>query len=207
MDLRAILIYGNTCAGKSTLGKVLELQTGIPYLSFGDLKREDVRKGTAAGLRAVKQSESGQPMDPQDAWSIVQTHLTHPIFQLSGFPISLTELELFSSHSRIMGVIFLKLEEEIVRQRYNSRAVCPQCLTPGTLGGLCTKHNLALEVREDTSDLELTRRLNLNRRIESFLGESQVIFRYPSLVLDGTLPLDICASKALDWLAPLIRGA
>jgi len=206
MSTEAILIYGNTCAGKSTLGKIIEVQTGIPYLSFGDLKRGVIQKGTAVGLRVAIQSEAGLPMNPQDAWSIVQPHLSHPIFQLSGFPISSAELGLLLQHSRITGVVFLKLEEDVVRRRYHSRAVCPQCLSPGILGGMCTKHRQALEIREDTNDQEMTRRLNLNRRIESFLGESQIILSYPSLVLDGTLPVDSCASKALDWLGPLIRG-
>ena len=197
MNSAAILIYGNTCAGKSTLGKIIEVQTGVPYLSFGDLKRGVFQKGTAVGLRVAIQSEAGLPMDPQDAWSIIQPNLSYPIFQLCGFPISSAELGLLLNYSRIMGVVFLTLEEEVVRRRYYSRAVCPQCLSPGTLGGVCIKHHQALEVREDTNDQELTRRLNLNRRIENFLGESQIIFRYPSLVLDGALPVDSCASKRL----------
>lgn len=207
MSSKAVLIYGNTCAGKSTLGKIVETETGITYLSFGDLKREAIQKGTDAGFRVAKQSESGLPMNPKDSWSIVLPHLNDPIFQLSGFPISLMELGLLSSHSSIMGVIFLKLEEDLVRRRYHNRAVCPQCLSPGILGGICSKHNQALEIREDTNDQELIRRLNLNRRIEQFLAESKILSKHPSLTLDGTLSMNICASKTLNWLKLLMKGA
>ena len=205
MASKAILIYGNTCAGKSTLGKLIETTMGIPYLSFGDLKRGAIRNSTPVGLRVAMQSNAELPMNAQDAWSILQPHLNHSIFQLSGFPISSEELQLFLQHNEITGVIFLTVPEEAIRRRYQSRAVCPECLTPGILGGLCTKHGRNLEVREDTNEQELSRRLKLNRRIELFINESSILETFPSLVLDGTLPIDSCASKTLDWVTGLIK--
>ena len=65
MDNRnAVIIYGNTCSGKSTLGKKIEKEIGIKYVSFGDLKRLEIINKSPIGVLLNSQIKNGKPINP-----------------------------------------------------------------------------------------------------------------------------------------------
>lgn len=201
MTRHVVLIYGNTCSGKSTLGIAIQTQLGIDHVSFGDLKRRAINLGTPEGLAVQECTQAGQPVRAIDAWSIVKSGITSSNFVLTGFPINKEELYLLLGYCQISGVVSLSLSETVIRSRYQNRAICPTCLSPGKLGDYCHKHGISLVSREDTNNDELERRLKLNQRIVSFLHECHMLTDYSSLVLDGTEPSKILTNRLIQWLS------
>jgi adenylate kinase family enzyme len=50
MKTKFIGVYGETCAGKSTVGEYLSSAMNCRYISFGDLKRDEIANSTEIGV-------------------------------------------------------------------------------------------------------------------------------------------------------------
>ncbi|MCL5733875.1 MAG: nucleoside monophosphate kinase [Patescibacteria group bacterium] len=185
-----ILIYGNTCAGKSTIGRLLSREFHADYLEFGDLKRKEIASNSSLGQRIKFCIENGNPINPSDGFEIIKNRTLSPeSIILSGFPISTEELCLLRIARSIIGVIVMDVDDITVRQRFLSRGICPTCNCPGRIGSKCQEHNINLIRRQDANEEELSKRLNLyGKRIKPFI-ERELIPVYPTIKINATLPL------------------
>jgi adenylate kinase len=190
---KIILIFGNTSSGKSFLGKNIEMKYGLPYLSFGDLKREEINKKSSLGLVLQSKINNGMPINPKDGFALINKNFLsgRPAISLSGYPISEIEYSQLTKLYQIVCGIYLKVSEETMRKRFFNRGVCPICHFPGSLNSLCPIHNLNMIRREDATYEELNKRMKLfNKRINPFIELA---------TRNNLFPLKIYNSEFLDF--------
>ncbi len=189
---KLVIILGNTSSGKSSLGKKIELEFGLPYISFGDIKREEIQKESILGKNLKYNIDKNLPINPDDDLKLINNHYdcSKPLASISGYPISEIEYSELSKGYNIIFGIYLEASEEILRKRFFGRVVCPICNFPGLIGDLCPIHNKEMLKRDDTNENEFNKRMKLfNQRIYPFIEEVQnkslfQIYKYNSESLD-----------------------
>lgn len=181
----SVIIYGNTCAGKSTLGKKIEKEMEIKYVSFGDLKRLEIVNKSPLGVLLNFQIKNGKPIDPLVGAKLMKKYLGL-LNVISGYPISIEELEAFRIYCRciIKGIIHLEIDETKIYQRFFNRGICPNCGYVGQSQGYCRIDNVPLEKRFDCDENELNFRIQLYKnRILPFL-QGASFSAYPIINID-----------------------
>ncbi|MGW4892285.1 adenylate kinase family protein [Kitasatospora sp. NPDC004240] len=107
----------------------------VPRISFGDLLRAQVRRGTELGVRLFKIMDSGGPFPDEVITAIVRDHLCREApaaFLLDGHPLSavqvlaLDEL-LHELGTPLDGVLRLRLPEQEVERRIRDQAARRLC--------------------------------------------------------------------------------
>lgn len=182
-----VAIYGETCAGKSTLGKHLGSLMGCPYISFGDLKRDNIAQGTETGLAIERLLHAKCPLPSELGYSVIKDAIRDGLNFISGYPISVDEFNTLATNASMLGGIMLEVDEATLVQRFGQRRQCPQCHFPGVEGDWCHVHQIPMTPREDVSVEELFSRRKLYRqRIQPFL-ESLQIKTLPQLVLNSSV--------------------
>lgn len=196
----AILIFGNTCVGKSTLGAALARRFDGAYLSFGDRKREAIAAGTEAGMAILDATSREQPIDPSMGFEVLRPALHARVNFFSGYPITEEELACVRAHATVRGFIHIWAPESTVQERFFSRGVCPHCAAPGLIGQRCEQHDFALEARSDRSRAQLDTRTRLyERRILPFV--ERLYRAFPGTQIDSSRynPSDM-VECAISWL-------
>lgn len=193
-----IAVYGNTNAGKSTLGMGLERIVDCKYLAFGDLKRREVHSSTPLGIRIKSQVENRHPIDPKDGASLLSANLSNRLNVVSGFPISTQELANLGK-GLVVGLIDIKVKTETAMSRFFTRGICRICGLPGKKNDVCPVHNIPLLPRNDVSLVEFERRLELyEKRVRPFLCEPSIA-KFPRITLDSD------NMSALDMLTETVK--
>ena len=85
-----IVLLGPPGAGKGTQAKRITERYGIPQISTGDLLRENVKNGTALGLKAKDIMARGELVPDELLYDMVTERLRRPDCErgyiLDGFP-------------------------------------------------------------------------------------------------------------------------
>lgn len=174
MKPNCIILYGNTCSSKSTTGKLLEQGLdNTQYLSFGDLKRVEIKSDSVLSKRLVERISLGLPILPKDGLDVLKKHILQDtrLIVVSGYPISIQEYELFTEAFSVELIVHFIISTEMAKKRFFSRVVCTVCGYPGMAGDKCPVHNIFLEKRNDQSDNEFLMRQDLyQKRISPFLS-------------------------------------
>lgn len=197
-----ICLYGETCAGKSTLGQSLGSRLGYRYISFGDLKRDAIKKQTKLGTQIQLLLDSECPIPAELGYEVIKEAIgDNEINIISGYPISLDEFRAIAHRGFVAGVIELHIDEIILIVRLGQRRECSICHLPGVIGDSCPKHNVSMIQRNDVGIDELLKRRRLYRqRIEPFLRMEE-IRKIPNLCLDSSsLTREAVASQAEAWI-------
>jgi len=206
MDNRnAVIIYGNTCSGKSTVGKKIEKEIGMKYVSFGDLKQLEIINKSPIGVFLNSQIKNGKPINPLIGAKLMKEYLGF-LNILSGYPISIEELEVFKTYCQctIRGIIHLEIDEIKIRRRFFNRGICPNCGCVGQLQKYCHIDNILLVKRFDCNKDELNFRLQFYKdRILPFL-QGVSLLTYPRINIDASnLSEEEIFQKAKDFLESL----
>ncbi len=166
-----LLVLGNTCVGKSSIGLAIQAQTGANYVSLGDKKRE-LKVTDYARYLKMTQGNSCKPFIPEEVHRLMlESTSNFPASIFSGYPICIEEYKAFVKNFECVGGLHLVVDQDVLEQRFNSRVVCPICHTPGETGDYCTKHkNTLLIPRNDLTAQVLRERQRLYRtRIAPFI--------------------------------------
>ena len=125
--MRVVLI-GAPGSGKGTQGVVLAERLGVPYLSTGDLLRDDVARGTELGRRVAGHLDRGELVPDGLMVEVVRDRLTalegRGGHVLDGFPRTVAQAE---AADRIVPggladvVVFLALPDDVARKRLEHR--------------------------------------------------------------------------------------
>lgn len=202
-----LLIYGNTCSGKSTLGQNLAHLFKANYISFGDLKRKEMVLETPAGIEMAKCSQFGIPFNPHTGMTIIEKNLQKSKLNiLSGFPISEMEIKELNTSASILGVILLEIDAKTSKQRFYSRGICPYCNKTGKKGYLCLSHKTELTERPDCNEqVFLSRQKLYSNRISPFVMGIKQEFPFLSL---NTSFWDRNSTNEIvtNWLQNLLGG-
>src|SRR3989339_1380464 len=127
MKRRVICIYGETCAGKSTLGKRLARTLRTNYVSFGDQKRIEIAHRSSVGIAIERFLEAGLAISPEVGFSLIESQIIGNPSILSGYPISAEEFVVLSSGCSLLGIISLTVDSTTILNRFQKRRVCPRC--------------------------------------------------------------------------------
>lgn len=133
-----ILFLGAPGAGKGTQCKRIAVDLKLPHLSSGDLLREAVKAGTAAGAQAKGFMDKGQLVPDDVLIAMFEEKLSAPEckegFILDGFPRNVAQAEaldkLLAKIKKDLTVVidlavdFGKLKERITGRRLCSNKAC-----------------------------------------------------------------------------------
>ncbi len=202
---RAVLFFGNTCTGKSTLGKEIEKMLGFRYISFGDLIRREIAQDSRIGKALDSKIRSGGPINPRIGALLMNQSLDNGNLNIiSGYPISVEELESFTlfCRSSIEGIVVFEASNSVIKERFFSRGTCSACQFSGKKGKTCPEHNIQLVERPGSTIGELLFRMRLYKeRIAPFLG-SEELKVFPRLVLKTShRSIAKLALDAMEWLS------
>lgn len=96
-----ILLIGPQGSGKSTQGKLLSKELGIPFISTGDIFREKALEDSDEGRRIKQKLDSGQLVDDVTTRQLVEERLQRVDAQngyiLDGYPRTSEQADLFNT--------------------------------------------------------------------------------------------------------------
>lgn len=208
MKSECVVLYGETCAGKSTVGKHLSLIMQCPFIAFGDRKRDEIARRTEIGIAIENILQIGSPIPAELGYALIEKAIRPGLNIISGYPISIDEFTVLSAHCAVAGVIVLSINESALLKRFELRRICPQCQEPGVDGDFCPIHKIQMVRRVDANAQELVLRRKLYvERITPFL-ESSLITRLRRLNLDtSTLTREEVKTRTREWIEYLLfRG-
>lgn len=128
-----IVLLGPPASGKGTQAALLSATFGIPAASTGAILREEKARGSDLGAEAERWTIQGKLFPDELALRVVWKWLDNRRrFILDGFPRTLGQAKSFDHGLEerrlpLDVVYFLKLSDELVRERMTSRLTCPNC--------------------------------------------------------------------------------
>lgn len=171
-----LILLGPPGAGKGTQAKQIVERYGIPQVSTGDLLRENVKLGTALGLKAKAVMDAGKLVSDDLVNEMVAERIVRPDcargFILDGFPRTVGQAEWLDGFLSARGsklplrVIRIAVDYDKLLKRLTGRRTCPVCGTiynlytnPPRSDEVCDKEGAKLTSRKDDSEEAIGTRL------------------------------------------------
>jgi adenylate kinase len=126
-----LVLLGPPGAGKGTQATRIVSRFAIPQLSTGDMLREAVAEGTAAGLQVKHIMDRGELVPDDVVVSVIASRIDHPDaangFILDGFPRTVVQAEALDKELSARGieldaVLELEVDEGALLDRIRGRA-------------------------------------------------------------------------------------
>ena len=182
-----IVLLGPPGAGKGTQAKRITERYAIPQISTGDLLRENVRNGTALGLKAKDIMARGELVPDELLYDMVAERLRRPDCErgciLDGFPRTAAQaawLDAFleGGHSDkskrgkwLPFVISMDVDYNLLLLRLTGRRTCPTCeriynvhFQPPRVDEVCDLDGIKLVTRNDDREEVIRERLQAYER-------------------------------------------
>src|SRR5258708_18674115 len=179
-----LILLGSPGSGKGTQAKLLSERLGLQHVGTGDILREAMRQGTAAGKQAAPYVNQGQLVPDALVNALINERFERPdrptCFVMDGYPRTLAQAESFEETLRKLGltlcsVVFVKVDDEQIIKRLSGRGSCPKCKStyhnincPPRRPGICDLDDQPLIQRVD--DQEATVRDRLRYYHENTVG-------------------------------------
>lgn len=156
-----LILLGAPGAGKGTQAEVICKKLAIPAVSTGNIIREAMRNGTAAGLKAKSFVESGGLVPDGIVIDMLKERLAQPDCEngyiLDGFPRTVPQAEALDRMGIVIDkVIDIEVPDEKIEARLGGRRVCDACgvsyhlkYNPPEKEGTCGKCGGKLATRKD----------------------------------------------------------
>ena len=174
-----VVLLGPPGVGKGTQAERIKSAFEIPHLSTGDMLRDAVRRGTAAGLRAKTIMDRGDLVSDELVGEMIGDRMKAADcsrgFLLDGFPRTVAQVAILDDILAKSGVALDRVilvtapEEEIVK-RLTLRRSCPSCGAVYHLEfrapkseGRCDICSAALVQRADDAESVVVSRLQVYR--------------------------------------------
>jgi adenylate kinase len=170
-----LVILGAPGAGKGTQAKAISENFDIPHISTGDILRDEIKKGSELGKKAVRFVESGKLVPDKIIIKmmkkIIGNSRTKDGFIIDGFPRNLKQAKMFSSVLDQLGikldkVINILVDKNEVIERLSNRRTCSVCKSifsenGNEHDGRCPKCGGKLVKRKDDDTKVIKRRLEV----------------------------------------------
>jgi adenylate kinase len=208
-----LIMLGPPGAGKGTQAERISISYSVPHISTGDIFRENLRQGTALGLKAKEYMDRGELVPDALVIDIVKDRLENPDcrdgFILDGFPRTVAQADALKSMLSEMGiyidhVLNIQVPQDVVVKRLTARRTCGSCgsiyhllYDPPRVEGVCDDCGGELYRRDDDSEETVLARL------EEYAGKTQPLIEYYSR--EGLL-WDIDGSAEPDEVFEEIRA-
>ena len=205
---RRLLLVGPPGAGKGSQGTCLAPRLGVPYMSTGELLREEVRRGSPAGRQASEYMRAGELVPDWLVRFVLEYQLSNALevgLVLDGYPRTLEQAERFMrslGRAALDLVIELAVSDEVAIGRLAARSACHRC---GQLSGVastmrCARCGSMLKRRRDDEEDVVHARLVTHREqtepmLEYFAAAELLV------TIDGNRPKEVVGSDLLRLLA------
>jgi adenylate kinase len=213
-----IILLGPPGAGKGTQAKRLVDRYGLPWISTGDIFRDQIAKGTPLGLQAKEFVDRGEYVPDEITTTMVLERLEEPDahegFILDGFPRTVPQAQslerALAAGGRPLDVVLnFKISDEVAVKRLTARLVCPNCkrsynreFKPPRAEGVCDVCGHALQGRSDDDEATIMRRLEVYHRETKPL----VLYFWERGLLrdiDSEAPEEVIADRTVEAVADL----
>jgi len=130
LENSVILFVGAPLSGKGTQGNLLGKALKRPYVSSGDLFRNEVNSGSEFGKEIKKYMDNGELIPNELTTNFLTDKLSDKIYNngmiLDGYPRNLSHVEIFDKilinlNRKIFVVIYLNVSKSILDQRRTQR--------------------------------------------------------------------------------------
>jgi adenylate kinase len=215
-------MLGPPASGKGTQAVRLARARGIPKISTGDILREAAQSGSELGLRAKALMDRGELLGDEEMVGIVQERLSRPDaangYILDGFPRTVPQAQALDAMlcGEPLVVVDLKVPDEELLKRMQTRRVCSQCASiaePGSSQDTCERCGGPLMTRADDEDEQVRQ-----HRLQVYARESKPLLDYyrgraTFRSIDGAAAPDRVAkdlAASVDEMVPVVtqrRGA
>ncbi len=131
-----IVLFGPPGAGKGTQAKFLSEELNIPHISTGDILRENVKKGTALGMKAKAYMDRGELVPDQLLNDLVRSRLEAPDtkkgFLLDGYPRTIPQAKALDEimddlNRKLDAVVNIDVGAAELVRRLSGRRICRAC--------------------------------------------------------------------------------
>lgn len=128
-----IVMLGNIGTGKGTQGKLISENYKIPFISTGDIFRENIQNNTPLGLKVKSILNEGKLVDDELVNEIVFDKIKNlESFVIDGYPRTLNQAEslenFLNNFQRKVDFVFnFLVSEDIIIKRLTGRRICPKC--------------------------------------------------------------------------------
>ena len=166
-------IMGPPGAGKGTQARRLAAAVGVPHISTGDMFRDAVRRGTAAGRAAQAYLDRGALVPDAEVAALVDERLGLPDcangYLLDGYPRTLPQVDALDRILERRGwrrtaVLALAVPDAEIVQRLATRRACGACGAVTRGGDTCPACQGRLETRPDDREDVVRDRLRVYHR-------------------------------------------
>ncbi|MBI1744381.1 nucleoside monophosphate kinase [Candidatus Acetothermia bacterium] len=128
MSATRIVLLGPPGAGKGTQAVQLAKHLGVPHLSTGDLLRDELKRGTALGLKAKTFMDRGDLVPDQVIIDMIHGRLEGTLgFVLDGFPRNIVQAQMLDKVAIIERVLHIQVPKAEVIARSIARRMCESC--------------------------------------------------------------------------------
>jgi adenylate kinase len=206
-----LVMLGPPGAGKGTQGARFARERGVPWISTGEILRQEVQEGTPLGRAAKVVMDAGRLVGDDIMIGVAREHLDRQDaahgFVLDGFPRSLPQAEALDSlidDRSPLVVIDIEVPFETLTARLQARKICRNCgwnAAPGV--EVCARCGGPLMQRSDDNSDVVRERLRIYERSTQPIVEYYRV-RSTYRTVDGDQTLDAVAADIAAAVASVV---
>lgn len=168
-EFRRIVIFGPQGSGKGTQAKFLSEALSVPWISTGNIYRQNIEQQTNLGKLANQYILEGKLVPDEITNQLVADRLKQPDVQkgfvLDGYPRNKTQSKALDEITKIDVALEIAISDQKSVRRISGRRVCNCGITyhiefnPPLQEGVCDKCGETLSHREDDQEEVIKQRL------------------------------------------------